>query len=309
MPHQSSPKIHNYQDYRDYLRDWFKAEKITNPKMSFRYVSRRLGLSSPNHFQLVITKKRHFSKKTLDCMQNLLRLSNKEKAYFEWIFALTTEEDPEKKHEIEVKVSRLANELIESTVSYEDYGLLSNGLAWYLKMGALKFNGKTFDEILKLAQSSCLFDVETKDLEAALELLQKIKSVTLKERVYIFEMNQLKTEWDFDDRKIKQFHYNNLMLAVRSIPRSIHERFHSNVTIPSNPEVIEVAKKEIRDLCLKLLNLSNSYIKNGDDCKSVTSIQFAMFPFFQFEKTEKKGPEVSVAYQPQAAEKNRHQIK
>lgn len=284
MKTEASPRIHNYRDYRDYLQDWFRAEKATNPKMSFRYVARRLNLSSPNHFQLVITKKRHFSKKTLESMQNLLRLSNKEKTYLEWIFALTIEEDDEKKQELEAKISRLANELIESAVSYEDYGLLSNGLAWYLKMGALKFNGKTFDEIWQLVQTSCPFDVTTKDVEDALELLQKIKGISLEGNVYIFEMNQIKTEWDFDDRKIKQFHYNNLMLAVRSIPRPINERFLSNVTFPSNPEVIEVAKKEIRDLCLKLLNLSNGHIKNEDDCKGVTSLQFAMFPYFNFEK-------------------------
>ena len=288
MQIEITPKIHNYRDYRDYLQDWFKAEKSTNPKMSFRYVARRLGLSSPNHFQLVITKKRHFSKKTLDSMQQLLRLSNKEKTYFDWIFALSQEDDDEKKHDLEAKLSRLATELIEATVSVEDYGLLSNALAWYLKMGALRFNEKTFEEILSLVKTSCPFEIDRKDVEAALELLQKIKGVTLTGNAYIFEMNQLKTEWDFDDRKIKQFHYNNLMLAVRTIPWPIKQRFLSNVTIPSNPEIIEIAKKEIRDLCLKLLNLSNSHIKNADDCKDVTSIQFAMFPYFQFGETPDK---------------------
>lgn len=53
--------------------------------------------------------------------------------------------------------------------------------------------------------------------------------------------------------------------------------------IPCNQEVYDVAKKEIRDLCLRLLTLSNSSIVTSDDCKQVVSLQFAMFPFFKFD--------------------------
>lgn len=288
MSLKTKPKIHNYRDYRDYLNDWFRSEKVTNTKMSFRYVAKHLGLSSPNHFQLVITKKRHFSKATATKMTQLLRLPTKEKAYFDWIFLLSFEENPSKRQDIEAKITRLATEIIESTVSYEDYGLLSNSVAWYLKMGALRFDGKTAKEIVSLVKESCPFNIEAKDVEGALELLIKIKGVSLEGDRYVFEINQLKTEWDFDDRKIKQFHYNNLMLAMHTIPWPIKQRFFSNVTIPGNPEVIEVAKKEIRDLCIKLLNMANSQIQTAEECKNITSIQFAMFPYFQFEQDNAK---------------------
>lgn len=80
-----------------------------------------------------------------------------------------------------------------------------------------------------------------------------------------------------------------MMLALQTIPWPIDKRFFSNVTIPANATILEVAKKEIRDLCIKLLQLSNSQINDAAGCKQVVALQFAMFPYFTFEaETDKK---------------------
>lgn len=276
------PQIHNYRDYRDYLSDWFKAGKAHNDRLSFRYIARHLGLNSPNHFHLVITKKRHLSKPTLDRLQKLLHLRPREKAYLDLLFALATEKKIDHRSEIEAKITRLHAELLESDVSYEQYALLANSLAWYLKMGALRFSGQTLAAIHQMVRTSCPFRVEESDVTAALELLEKIGATRRENDVYVFDLDNLKTEWDFDDKKIKQFHYNNLMLAMQTIPWPINRRFFSNVTIPANAALVEAAKKEIRDLCLKLLNLSNREINGPSECQQVLSLQFAMFPYFDF---------------------------
>ncbi len=150
-------------------------------------------------------------------------------------------------------------------------------------MGALRFTGKTAKEIEQLVLDSCPFNIPKNDVRSALELLEKINAIRLDGEIYIFDLDSLKTEWDFDDKKIKQFHYNNFMLAMHTIPWPINQRFFSNVTIPCNAALIETAKREIRDLCIKLLNLSNSEVTAPADCQQVTSIQFAMFPYFVFE--------------------------
>jgi len=284
----NSPNIHNYLDYRDYLADWFKSSKAANSRMSFRFMSRNLGLKSPNHFQLVITKKRHFSKKLFAQMQKLLRLRPKEKHYLDLLFLLGTENDPKQHKEILAKVHRLSTELIESDVSQEQYAMLSNSLAWYLKMGALSFTNKTEAQIFEIVTNACPFPINEQNLSDALKVLEQISAVTKKEDLYVFDLGNVKTDWDFDDKKIKQFHYNNLKLAMQTIPWPIKDRFLSNVTIPCNEEILEVAKKEIRDLCIKLLNLSNIQITEAKDQKELISLQFAMFPYFKFDdkKTE-----------------------
>lgn len=265
------------------MNDWYKAGKVLNNKLSFRFIARQLGLKSPNHFQLVITRQRHFSKPTLAKMQKILKLSSREKSYLDLLFAHSQEKSPKKLTEIEQKITRLGTELLSTEVNFETYALLANSLAWYMKMGALRFHGKSGDEIRDMVLASCPFPLTAADVQAALDLLETIKGVRVEEGSYLFEMDNLKTEWDFDDMKIKQFHYNNMLLAMQSIPWPIQKRFFSNLTIPCNPDMVETVKKEIRDLCLKLLNLSNSQIQNEADCQQVMSLQFAFFPYFLFE--------------------------
>lgn len=277
-----APRIHNYRDYRDFLGDWFKAGKSTNAKLSFRYVARHLGLKAPNHFQLVITKKRHLSKATLARMQRLLKLRPKERAYLDLLFEHATEKLQRRRAEVAAKIERLNVDLLDADVPQETYSLLSSTLAWYMKAGALRFHGKTLAEISRLVADACPFPGAEKDVQAALDLLTHLKMARLVDDTYVFEMENVTTDWDFDDGKIKQFHYNNLMLALQAIPWPIDRRFFSNVTIPCNDEIYEIARKEIRDLFLRLMALSNSRVTSADECQKVVSLQFAMFPYLAF---------------------------
>jgi uncharacterized protein (TIGR02147 family) len=279
----SGPPIHSYVDYRDYLGDWFKAGKARNKRLSFRSVARHLGLKSPNHFHLVISKKRHLSRQTLDRVQKLLRLRTKERSYLDLLFAHAVERNPEQKSSLEAQIARLATDLMSSDASSEQYSVIANPLAWYLKMGALRFEGKTAAEIAVMVRESCPFPVSDIELQTALTLLTVNNVAAVQDDRYIFKAETIKTAWDFDSQQIKQFYSDNLRLALQTIPWPIDQRFFSNVTIPCNQEVYDIAKKEIRDLCLRLLTLSNSSVVSSEECKQVVSLQFAMFPFFRFD--------------------------
>ena len=53
------PSVYEYLDYRQFLRDHFAASKKAKPQYSFRYFSRRAGLSSSNFLKLVMDGKRN----------------------------------------------------------------------------------------------------------------------------------------------------------------------------------------------------------------------------------------------------------
>ena len=278
----AAPPIHNYQDYRDYLGDWFKAGKARNKRLSFRSVAKHLGLKSPNHFHLVISKKRHLSRQTLERMQRLLRLRPREKTYLDLLFTYAVERDPGQKQELLAKITRLNADLLTSDIPHEQYSLIANPIAWYVKIGALRFEGKTQDEIFAIVKESCPFTVTKEEVTAALALIVANNAARLEGDVYIFNAENIKTAWDMDSAQVKQFHFDNLRFAMQALPLPIDQRFFSNVSIPCNKEIYETAKKDIRDLCLRLLNLSNSTVNSAEDCHQVVSLQFAMFPFFNF---------------------------
>ena len=61
----SLPSVFEYLDYRTFLRDHYTASKQLKPQYSFRYFSRRAGLSSSNFLKLVMDGKRNLGAETV----------------------------------------------------------------------------------------------------------------------------------------------------------------------------------------------------------------------------------------------------
>lgn len=281
------PTIQNYSNYRDYLHDWFKAGKTHNDKLSYRFLSRRLELKSPNHIHLVMTKKRHLSTKTLIKMLQLLGINKKEKAYLKALFEYETAKSSAAAEKISLRINELKSELTQIELPRSDFQILTNSVAWFMMMGAHKFDGLNLEEICSTVKASCTFDVSGSDVEAALDTLIKLGKVELKNGRHAFDFDfdfeSIRTAWDFDSNEIKQFHHNNLALAVTTIPWDIEKRFFSNVSFPANTKIIEYAKSEIRSLCRRLSEATENSNLNPNDYDKVVSIQFALFPFFDFD--------------------------
>lgn len=55
------PDIYNYLDYRQFIQAYYSAAKENTKSMSFRYLSRRAGFSSPNFIKLVMDGQRNLS--------------------------------------------------------------------------------------------------------------------------------------------------------------------------------------------------------------------------------------------------------
>ncbi|MEZ4741040.1 MAG: TIGR02147 family protein [Bdellovibrionota bacterium] len=276
------PTIQNYNDYREFLRDWFNAVKALNPKVSYRFLSRQIGLKSPNHLHMVMNKKRHLSQATLIKLQKVLGLNRKEKSYLLALLELNTAKNPTNLSEVETKLIELKEDMLKDDLPLEHLGILSNSLAWFIVIGAQKFNGLDLEEIYELVNISCPFNIPKDNIYRALNLLERLGKLEIKENKYMFDFSNIKTAWDFDRSEIKQFHYNNLRFALHSIPWEIERRFLSNVSIPANKKVLEYAKSEIRSLCKRILKYSEQEVIAKDDLNKVLSIEFAMFPFFEF---------------------------
>jgi uncharacterized protein (TIGR02147 family) len=75
--------VYQYTDYRRYLIDYFKGRKKADPKFSHRYLSRRLGLSSPNFIMMVMQGKRNLTRSLAFKLSQEFGLDEKEAEYLE----------------------------------------------------------------------------------------------------------------------------------------------------------------------------------------------------------------------------------
>ncbi|MBD3241416.1 MAG: TIGR02147 family protein [Chitinivibrionales bacterium] len=76
------PDIYDYLDYRAFLRDAYQARKKRNSAFSFRYISRRVGLSASTLVR-IFKGERSLSERAIGPMAVVLRLDESRAAYFE----------------------------------------------------------------------------------------------------------------------------------------------------------------------------------------------------------------------------------
>ncbi len=272
-----------YLDYREALADWFWQSKEKNPKMSFRFVAKHLGLSAPNHFHLVIMKKRHMSQKTFARMLKLARYDARQMHFMRMLFRLNTKSLVEEEKQ---KLLRELEELrLQSTANQptdQHLGILGHTFAWYLKSGSFMFDGKTEDEICKIVAVSCPFYRGDEEVRLGLGKLIENNMVEKIDGIYYFDTNNVTTKWDFDSEQIKQHHRNNLVLANEALSWPLDKRFFSNVTVQCDEDMHAKIIQDIRNFCIQVLAESDKKILSPQDCKKVISLNFVMFPYFEF---------------------------
>ncbi len=86
---RSHTNIFEFQDYREYLKAFYRAEKEASSTFSYRAFSQRAGLSSPNHLKRIIDGERSLTAPIIARYAKVLRLTKNEGAYLEALVEFT----------------------------------------------------------------------------------------------------------------------------------------------------------------------------------------------------------------------------
>lgn len=275
--------IYTKEDYRDLLYEWFWAAKELNPKLSFRNISKKLELKSPNHFHLVISKKRHLSQEKYLKSLDLMNLDRQQHHYAKLLFRLNREPEGGLKDDLIKQISLLREQSQSSATTEKQHRLVGHQLAWYIKMGAMMFEGLSPADVTKKVISASPFSITPEQVAAAIEQLHELKFIKILNDQCYFDKTMIRTKWDFESRDIKAHHRNNLGLAQQAIPWPIDKRFFGSVTIPLNGAIRDEMISDIRSLLAKYLDRSNCDITDASDCSKVMTLQCALYPFFEFD--------------------------
>ena len=272
----------DYEDYREYLHEWFWTSKKSNPKLSFRFVSKQLSLKAPNHFHLVITKRRHLSPQVFEKVLRLIRLEPRDRQYLKLLFKENISKDLVEKVRLAAQRKLLQSSPSPEATGSDQLQLVGHSLAWYLKMGAIFFEGKTREEIVKIAVEKSRFPCVAEDVNEAIELLLRAQQLEFVDGISRFEGGAILTKWDFDSEQVKRHHRANLNLAIDSVAWPVDQRFLTSVTVPCSPELYQSVISEVRALCLSVLEKARAEALSPTDVNRVATLQFALFPYFKF---------------------------
>ncbi|MEO5667215.1 MAG: TIGR02147 family protein [Bdellovibrionota bacterium] len=124
-----APRLVSYDNYRGFLRDWYLHSKSLNSKVSFRFLSQRTGLRSPNYWKLIMEGERKLSNEMIPRFASTLKLPELESHYFHHL-VLMNQSDGIKERALHAQhVADLRKRLEPITVTTPQVDYFSR---WYL---------------------------------------------------------------------------------------------------------------------------------------------------------------------------------
>lgn len=122
------PDIFSYLDYREFLRDCYRAGKEHVPAFSYRYLCQKAGFSSPNFVKLVVDGDRNLGQDSIPRFCKAFDLSASESRFFSDLVTLSQETDPDARTEA---LERLASSKRFRQARRIDQGMFRYLSHWY----------------------------------------------------------------------------------------------------------------------------------------------------------------------------------
>ncbi|HEX2959654.1 MAG TPA: TIGR02147 family protein, partial [Chitinispirillaceae bacterium] len=121
-------RIEFYDDFRNYLRDYYADQKLRFPSFSYRYFCRKAGLSSPSHFIEIIDGKRKLTSKMLDSFIKGLALTENDARYFTTLVNFNQSKNSTEKQQLLLQMRGMKRKVKQALISTDYYEYYSK---WY----------------------------------------------------------------------------------------------------------------------------------------------------------------------------------
>jgi uncharacterized protein (TIGR02147 family) len=123
------PRLIQYDNYRGFLKDWYQHFKSLNAKVSFRFLSQRTGLRSPNYWKLIMEGERKLSNEMIPRFAKTLKLEELESHYFHHLVLMNQAEGIKERALHAEHLADLKKRLAPLTIAVPSTNYFSR---WYL---------------------------------------------------------------------------------------------------------------------------------------------------------------------------------
>lgn len=273
--------IFEYSDYRQYLSDYYSQKKLKNSGYSHRVFASQAGLSSPSHLLMIIKGKRNLSMKTIPKFADGLKLTLKEKRFFELLVLYNQTEDLQMKAKyfgeiISIKANLAGLHKLEK----EKFDFLSK---WYAVAIYVLIDLKNFKPDPTWISKRLGSKVSAAQVKETLTSLFNLKMIETDPLKGLKQVSGAVTVAD-DTKSIAVFEYHNSMirLAAEALRKNSHsEREMNGATISIPKDKLPEFKEKIRAFRKEINQLASSY-ENPDE---VYQLNVQLFPITVPEET------------------------
>ncbi len=247
--------LYCYLSYRDYLRDAHQCLKEKDSKYSFRYMSQKVGSSSPSWLSDIIKGRINLTESYLANLVKIFKMGKKQERFFKLLVSY----DQAASHELQKKYLQeilMSKELKVDIITVKKFEYFSK---WYIPvmrelLFTTDFDGTDYSMLAKFFVPP----IKEKEAHEALQILIDLELISQDSKGYWRPTSKVVSkDSSISSVYIPAYHLENIRLGSESIERfEKEERNISSVTMNLTQEQYQNACEEIQRLREKLLNMS-----------------------------------------------------
>jgi uncharacterized protein (TIGR02147 family) len=270
--------IFEYNDYRQYLKDFYSEKKAESPGFSYRLLAEKVGFKSAGHFTQIIQGTANISIHLIERFAQFLKLNKKEKAFFqELVLFNQARKHADKKRHFEGLISfKESSAKLLDADQYEFYA------EWYYTavreiLNFYPFDGN-YDHLAKMVEPS----ISREEAQKAVQLLEKLGLIAkAQDGAYKLTDAVITTGYHAQAVSINNHVLNSLQLAQQALdyfPRN--ERNLSTVSVSASQSGYERMVEELRAFRKRILEIA----RNDEDVNRAYTFNFQVFPLSRIHK-------------------------
>jgi uncharacterized protein (TIGR02147 family) len=265
-------EVNSYLNYRDFLKDFFKAKKKISPHFSHRSFMLSAGLSSPSHLKMITDGKRNLTNKSLPKYIKALKFSSKkEEHYFSTLVHYNQSQDKEDKISLLENLLLMKKEKNLTPLQTKQFNFLSK---WHYVTIYVLTDMKDFNPDPHWIAQKLRKKVSLKQIEKALQELCELQLIEISsDRGYKQTSGALSTPDEIRDTAKHAYHKSMIELASQSLSSdALDSREFNGATLPIPKEKLHLINEKIRSFRKEINELASSYA-NPDEVYQL-NIQF-----------------------------------
>lgn len=270
-----------FLNYRELLKTLMENKKRENPYFSYRWLSKRAGISSTGFLSLVLTGKRNISSDLASRLSEALKLSKKESTYFLTLVRYNQAENPEEK-------KRLFEELLSLRPSN------ARSIAADQQQYFNKWYYSAIREIISVIEVSDNYrqiselitpQISVQEVREAIELLLRLGLIYRDKNHILKKTDNLITAAgaSVDPSAIRKYQSDSMDLgksALYNIEKELRDI--STVTLSTNKEGMEKIRSRIEQCRSEIMAIAS----RSKNCDRVIQLNMQLFPLCLHERKE-----------------------
>ena len=276
------PELMEYRNYREYLGDWYRWMKETKQGFSYRTFSRWAGFRSPNQLQLIIQGKRNITPSTVNKFVRILKLSRRERTYFELLVNLNQATTAEAKAGFLLEISSLFKRYREN-LKHSQFEYL---MKWYYPVIRELVTTEGFRPDRHAIARRVGHGVTPRNVDEAMDKLEQLGLIKRDSKGRFVQADAIVSTGEETDAAASYFYHRQMMrLALAAMDEQLpDERNFTGITLACRKDDVGEIAQMLTDCRRQIL----AYLEGRGSAKDDDVYQLN-FQFFRVTDGKKRG--------------------